>query len=574
MQKNKLSWLLTLILLLVLIVPSHAIGIARFSDIDEPWWVISGSNFYYAVTHHDYASTIYEYHPGVTTTWIVAAGMLAYFPQYRGLGQGYFDARKDNFDNFLKEHGKQTLILLRDSRLIQTAVLVVLALLAFFLLQFLIDRTIAFLAIVLAMDAPFFLGHARLLNHEAMLSLFILISVLGMLVYLHKGRKWMYLLVSGAAFGLAQLTKSTSIVVVPVIGLMLFVGLFERESGRKLGAKFLNTAGIFGVWLITAALVYVILWPGMWVAPGKMLYEVYGNAFSYAFQGARLDVTQELQPAKFSLNINLTGIAIYLIRWLTRSTWITWLGLILAVFALFSKKKELVSSLAKWMMGYLALIAVLFIVMFGIAQGRDSPHYILTSFVCLDLIAGMGWGYALIWLSGRWPALAKTWTKVSVMAVLIVLQIGSALPYYPYYFTYENPVMHAILGNVPYGYGEGLDRAAAYLAQKPDASAMKVYAYAGMGPFSYFFPGRTEVLKKVYLTEDGLPSVIAGMKWADYLVLYTELQNTQPESVKLLQALKDVQPEKIISIHGMEYARIYRIADIPQSVYDAMAKIK
>ncbi len=572
MQKKKLNWILTLIVLLALIVPSHVIGIDRFATIDEPWWVISGSNFYYAITHHDFANTVYDYHPAVTTTWVVTAGMLAYFPQYRGLGQGYFDVRKENFDNFLKDHGKQTLALLRDSRLIQIAVLTALALLAFVLLQFLFDRAIAFLAVVLAMDAPFFLGHSRLLNHEGMLAMFVLVSVLGMSVYLYKDRKWIYLLVSGAAFGLAQLTKSPSIVVAPLIGLMLFAGLFERESGKKFGVKIWEAVKVFVIWLAAAAFVYVILWPGMWVAPGKMLYEVYGNAFSYAFQGARLDVTQELQPAKFSLNIGLAGGINYLIRWLTLSTWITWLGLILAIFVLFSRKKELVPSPAKWTMGWLAVLSALFIVMFGIAQGRDSPHYILTSFICLDLIAGMGWSYALLWLSDRWTALSNAWIKLSVFAALIALQIGSTLPYYPYYYTYVNPVMRAVLGNVPYGYGEGLDRAAAYLAQKPDASVTKVYAYAGMGPFSYFFPGQTDVLKKVYLTEEGLPSVIAGMKRADYLVLYTELQNNQPESAKLLQALKVVQPEKIIMIHGMEYARIYRIADIPQSVYEAMAK--
>ena len=571
MQKNRLSLLLMLVVLAALMIPSHVIGIDKFATIDEPWWVISGSNFYYAITHHDFASTIYDYHPAVTTTWIVMTGMLAYFPEYRGFGQGYFDVRKDTFDNFLKEHGKQTLDLLRDSRLIQTAVLVALALLAFFLLQLLIDRIIAFLAILLAVDAPFFLGHSRLLNHEGMLSMFILVSMLSMLVYLHRGRKWMYLVISGAAFGLAQLTKSPSIVVVPVVGLMLFVGLFERESGKKFLVKLLDAVKVLGIWLVAAVIVYVALWPGMWVAPGKMLYEVYGNAFSYAFQGARLDVTQELQPAKFSLNTGISGAGIYLLRWLTRSTLITWLGVILAIFVLFSKKKEIVPSLVKWLIGYLAVMAFLFIVMFGVAQGRDSPHYILTSFVCLDVIAGIGWGFALIWSSNRWPVLKKSWAALSVLAVLIALQIGSTLPYYPYYYTYENPIMQVIVGNSPYGYGEGLDQAAAYLAQKRDASATKVYAYAGMGPFSYFFPGETDVLKKVYLSEDGLLSIIEGMKHADYLVLYSAVQDSLPESAKLYQALKDVPPEKVISIYGQEYARIYRIVDIPESVYEAMA---
>src|SRR5512143_3338646 len=75
-------WLWVLILL-ALSAPPHLAGIARFATIDEPWWVISGSNFYYASTHGDFASTIYDYHPAVTTTWVVMGGMLTVFPEYR-----------------------------------------------------------------------------------------------------------------------------------------------------------------------------------------------------------------------------------------------------------------------------------------------------------------------------------------------------------------------------------------------------------------------------------------------------------------------------------------------------------
>ena len=35
---------------------------------------------------------------------------------------------------------------------------------------------------------PFFLGHSRLLNHEAMMTLFVLVAVLGLLVHLFSRR--------------------------------------------------------------------------------------------------------------------------------------------------------------------------------------------------------------------------------------------------------------------------------------------------------------------------------------------------------------------------------------------------
>ena len=57
---------------------------------------------------------------------------------------------------------------------------------------------------------PFFLGHSRLLNHEALMSLLVVVSLLSLLAYLFADKNWIYLVISGAAAGVAQLTKSSS----------------------------------------------------------------------------------------------------------------------------------------------------------------------------------------------------------------------------------------------------------------------------------------------------------------------------------------------------------------------------
>ncbi len=567
MQKIKLPLWLSILLLLALIVPSHLVGLDKFATIDEPWWVISGSNYYYALTHRDFANTIYDYHPAVTTTWVVTAGLLTVFPEYRGFGQGYFDVRKPNYDEFLQEHNVRTLDILRNSRIIQSLLLIALALLAFYLLQILIDRPLALAAVALAFDAPFFLGHSRLINHEGMLTMFVTISVLGAYVYLHAGRKPIYLLTSGISFGLAQLTKSSSIVVVGIVGFMLFVGLFGRE--KPLGGKLWDAVKTMLIWLGVAALVYVVLWPGMWVAANKMLYEVYGNAFSYAFQGARLDVTQELEPSSFDLNNGLSGVSLYLQRLALRTTPITWLGLLLAIPALFMSR---VKPVVKALIGYLLLTAALFVLMFGIAKGRDSTHYILTSYFVLDLIAGLGLSFSLLWLGERWSVLGKAWAQTIVLALIFLFQVVSALPFYPYYYTYGNPLAAQTSADYVSGYGEGLDQAAAYLAQKQDSDGLRVFAYSGMGPFSYFFPGKTEVMKKAYFWEEGIPSVISGMRWSEYVVIYAVVQENLPECAAFLEAMQSAKPEHIVTIHGVEYARIYRTADIPESVFETLAK--
>ena len=127
MSQKNFSKLWHILLLLVLIIPSWVINIARVVNVDEPRWVIRGANYYYALTHGDFENTLYEYHPGVTNMWIVATALHFYFPEYRGMGQGYFDPLKPKFEEFLRQNGKEAIDLVRNSRLIQAGVLAVLA---------------------------------------------------------------------------------------------------------------------------------------------------------------------------------------------------------------------------------------------------------------------------------------------------------------------------------------------------------------------------------------------------------------------------------------------------------------
>lgn len=61
--------------------------------------------------------------------------MLSYFPKYRALEQGYFDVRKPKFEDFMRANGKEAMDLVRISRLMQTALLLALAVLGYSLLQ-------------------------------------------------------------------------------------------------------------------------------------------------------------------------------------------------------------------------------------------------------------------------------------------------------------------------------------------------------------------------------------------------------------------------------------------------------
>ena len=575
-MKKSIRILIAVLIIAAMILP-RAAELTKFTAADEPFWLVVGANYYYALTHGEFENTVYEYHPAVTTMWIGAAAMLAYFPEYRGVMNGYFQQEKTSFDTYLVEHGKDPLALLWWARLIQLLLNVFLFIVAFFLLRYLLDERIALVVLLLTSFAPYLFGQSRMLNHETMVGLFSLIAILAMTAHLFRKPNAGLLFLSAGSAALANLTKSSAIVLLPVIAVMIFFWavLQWRENimslrGRSFSSPeaisqhpprndiiLLNSLKIFFSWVGLLLLVYFIAWPGMWVAPGKMLYEVYGNAFSYAFQGARLSITQELEPANFGLASAGLSVMNILTSVAWRTTPITWLGLLFAIILLFSKNRKLIPVLAKYLISFLLLEAFACIAMFALVQGRDQPHYVLASYYGFEFVAALGWAYALRWLARTFTWASSSLAQTALLAMLLVMQVLGLFYTTPYYYTYLNPIMLATTEVPNFFYGEKMEEAAAYLAEKPDAEHQTALVYFGRS-FSYYYPGRTLLFKPVLF--DDKTQLIENLQQSDYLVVYTGLDERLP-------LLKELTPEHVLDLNGRRYIEIYRVSDIPSSFF-------
>ena len=137
----------------------------------------------------------------------------------------------------------------------------------YWLARKLVGETIAIVgALLLAFD-PLFLAHSRTLHHDALATIFISLSVLALLNFAatqKSGARW-YLILSGGLAGLALLSKGTS------LALVIFATLFFLWCwlGQKRPLKATISAGL--IWLGVAMVVFVALWPAMWVIPGQVL---------------------------------------------------------------------------------------------------------------------------------------------------------------------------------------------------------------------------------------------------------------------------------------------------------------
>jgi hypothetical protein len=567
LMKNKkhLEWLTIPGLLLAFLLP-RLIGLAEFATLDEPYWLVSGSNFYYALGQRDFGRTVWDYHPAVTTMWIIAFVLLFYFPAYRGQGQGYFYLYKEwKYEAFLQEYGKRAVDVLMYSRLVQVILLAILFILLYWLMKKVLDKRLTVAVLLFISFDPFFLGHSRLLTHEAMLSLFLMVSLTSMSVYLYSDNKFGYVLLSAIMASLAQLTKSSGIVLFPVIFLMLVIKIWQDRKSAPLIRSIYQQLKILLIWLVVLMLTYFALWPAMWVKPEGLMREVYGNALSYAFMGARLYTTQNLDNMNFTFNTK--GIWFYVEAMLWRTTPLMWLGLPASLFAIF--KKDFLATKGKLYAAFATIMGILMVLMFGLLQGRDSAHYVLITYLSFDLCAALGLLALFDWVTKN-----KAVVSNIIFTLLLAIQSFFVLRFYPYYYTYYNPITEARqpgVQNGNFGYGEGLDLAAKYLNQKPDARSLTVFAYWGDGLFSYFSNSRTIMLVNNYYKPELKEYLLADLRRSDYIVIYYQPQKSFVRVMNVVNALEPYPPEHVIWMNGIEYIRIYDIKTLPREFFDTLA---
>ncbi len=583
MNRSKTADIAIYLVLIVLFLAPRLAGIGDFVTLDEPSWLSQGANYYYALGQREFENTVYEYQPAVTTMTIISAAMLLYFPEYRGFGQGYLDYEKGRLDPFMVSHDKDPLTLLIYSRVIQVFVLLVLFLILYFLLQKFFPKPVAIFALVFAMYDPFYLSQHRLMDHEGMVSLFGMISLVALAIYLFKENKFPYLILSGVAAGFMSLSKSSSIATLAAMGALLLWKMIQ-ERGHGWGRGLLSALKTFGLWFAFLALTYFAFWPGMWVAPGKMLYEVYGNAFSYAFQGARLKITEELDVSQFTLNTRFTDVWEVAKIFLYRTTPVTWLGMILGFALPFTRDPER-SQRNRLFFTLWLLNGIAFILLIGVAQGRNSPHYILSSYLSFNLLAGLGWFHFAEWLKSRAQSAAGNGGKsvygnlwqYGLLAVVALYQAGSALANYPYYFTYRNPILYAAgwYNEFPhFPYCEGLETAAHFLAELPDAENATVFSYYSRGCVSYYYPGPAISYRPYYSDGEHTEDLLNNLNASEYLIVYYANQGQLAHHLNFVNAMAKAKPFHVVWLNGYEYVRIYKVDDLGPEIYEALAHLK
>ncbi|MCR4408062.1 MAG: glycosyltransferase family 39 protein [Anaerolineae bacterium] len=533
------SHLVNVGLFLLALGPRLVAAWGRFITSDELAWVYRSTRFLTALSTGNWAQTSQAGHPGVTTMWCGVVGILLRRLTAPGAATEHLawlaHLNWDWFDPYNVPALKQMAFFLVAGRL-PVAILTSLAVVGIYLLaRRLWGQRVALLgAVLLALD-PFPVGLSAVLHVDALTASFMTLSLLALLVGVQETNLFRWVVLSGALAGLAMLTKSPAIFLVPFTALVLVVTFLQRrEKTLRLGAAFF-------LWLAVTVLTFCALYPAMWVSPGSTLQLIFGTAERHADSLANLIFFRGRTVAD-------PGPLFYPIALAFRTSPVVWCGVLLALPLLLPRRKT------NWLQGRrfslltLLLFALLFIA-FMTSPVKKFDRYLMPIFPALDLVAATGLVGGAEWLSHRWRL-----GLLVVLATAVVLQAVIGLPYAPYFLAYENPLLGGPKGAakiLPVGWGEGLDRAAVYLNGLEGAESMYVVTEAGPH-FAPMFAGKT-----LRLDEANLPL-------ADYLVVSVE--DRQVYSARLETLLTGAELMHTVRLGNLDYVQVYantayRLAD-------------
>lgn len=534
---SRIDWLLTLLIFI-----PHLLNLNVFLTPDEPLFLKYAREFARGLTTGDFSLTLGIGYPGVTVAWWTAPVV--------GLAQTELGAYV-------------------AGRIVTALVNSLLLLILYVLARKLLGRWPAFIGVgILALD-PFLLGYSRLLHNEAALTLFMTLTGLSFLLWLREGlplssqegdesrsglkKGWSWLFLAGLFTGLALLTKSTALLLGPML-VALLAGWAVIGHLSPLFQTF--RTGIIGLIIVSlvSSAVFFLLWPAMWTQPLEALRLTFGKLLTDQEAGAG-------NAGMFWLGrfVEDPGPFFYPVVFVLKATPWLLVGLALSFWQVISSSLLFRKSASRLTphASSLWLFALTYLFLMTIAS-KKAVRYLLPLYPTFCLLAGLALYQASQRLS-QWrimnsiasylnskepsPPHAPRFTFLHFLLLLPLVLL--AWFYHPYYLTYYNP---ALLGwlwapkTLLVGWGEGLDEAARYVSQQPPGRVVTWYEQL----FSAFYPGRLQP----WAESDNLIT-------SDYTVFYLNQVQRNIPAPNVVDYFRRRQPEYTARLAGIEYAWVY-----------------
>ena len=553
-------WALTSYMLIGLIaLLPRVLALGLFITDDEAnFWLTRSDVFLNAIRAGDYAATAITAHPGVTTMWLGAAGIV--------LRRALLDWGILHSDAFP--------IVLTCMRLPVALAHVAVVLLGYRLLRRIFAPqaypALAVLAAVLWAADPFVIGYSKLLHTDALAGSFMTLSILAVCVYFNHDRRWRWLALSGVAAGLAFLSKSPALVLAPAVGLVgLLAARARADDGRwtmdddhvKSSIVYRLSSIVYplAIWSAIAAATVFALWPALWISPLQ--------AYAQLRIGVAIEGAQPHMLGNFFLGRqdDAPGLLYYPAALALRSTPWTLLGLLLLPLAWRTAGAPAQVALggqsagaSRHSLAALAGFVILFVAAMSLFP-KKFDRYMVPAFPALDVLAAFGllgigdWGLRIgKRLRSQSPVPnPQSPLRLVLSGVITLAALANIAWWHPYSIDAYNQIFggtRAGARTFTVGWGEGLEQVADWLNAQPDITSVRTVALRVTSLNRYLRDGAEAVF----------PSGDQLRDRTGYVVVYLPQTQTGRADGVFGQFYGRAPPLHTVRIHGVDFAWIYR----------------
>jgi hypothetical protein len=544
---------------------TRVLDLGVFLTGDEAnFWLRRSDIFLRALRSGDFAATAISTHPGVTTMWLGSAGLLL---QDWLLDSGI--VRDGSFATFLAL-----------TRLPTAIVHCVAIVVGYRLLRRLADPAAAALAGLFWAADPFVIGYSRVLHVDALAGSFATLSLLAACLYWNHQRRRADLLLSGICAGLALLSKSPALALVPVVGAIGLAAALRLDERRKWSFVLRPSSFVpFLAWGLIAGITVFAFWPALWVGPLR--------AFAQLRLGVEAEGAEPHMLGNFFLGRadDAPGVLFYPVVLALRSTPWSLLGLLALPLALRraspARRRDLVA-----LVGFV----LLFVVALSVFPKKFN-RYLIPAWPTVDILAALGLVGLLAWVAQLPRKSAEKWSKAAgsrsqesqeelprdatpgarrksrafvqaassirertaaiVVGIVALVATANAAWYHPYGIVYFNQLFggasageHAFL----VGWGEGFEQVADWLGTRPDITGV-VTISPMTSSLQPYMPRRAQVSG---------PDGEALPRKAGYVVVYVRQVQDGQTVPPFDQFYGRAVPLHTVRIHGVDYAWIYQ----------------
>ncbi|NDJ51665.1 MAG: phospholipid carrier-dependent glycosyltransferase [Chloroflexi bacterium] len=512
-----------------------------YNPVSRPrQWVHRSYAFAAAVHEQDWQHTYQQYHPGVTT--MLFGGTPVYLNRLgANIGVNWLSPAP------LSQNGVEVL----TTTLGQAIGLTLVYGLIMLSVRALTNWPTALTAGGFLIFSPMMLANGRSVHVDITMTVFMLLSAILILLY-QRDKKWLVLVLSGLAGGLALLSKSPSVFLIPYVGLVLLVDVgansISEVRDKRIGLLDLLRRGLRGIglplviWMISAASVF-LLWPVMWIQPEFVLQEIVTAAAErqgaphynpYFYMGQVLFDRPPIHHYPVVMLFNMSFV----------TTIFAGAGLVLFGRRA-TRDQQIIGQSTYWLM----VAYVVFFVIQMTLSAKTFPRYVLPAHGMIEIMAALG----AIGL-GNQIHLRFASGQAVFGAGAVLLQFALLLTYAPGYGVHHNHLLGGTrVANkvmLVQDQGEGLDEMMRHIYRiEPNLTETRVGVQHGLHGAArrYGAVGFTDQLAEADI---------------DYVIFYSETTKRQHRTEKWQTRYNDLvgsaRPVAVYLVEGAPLTVLYR----------------